>query len=429
MTGTVETENQAGKAPWWMTLLRMGPLAIFASALPGGVNYFIILFLSFSQPVEETGVFRIMISIFAIANLLALSESQKIYIRAVAQEDRAAGAALFANQAAFALVLFAACATAIFLGSTLGGIDFNYSEPILVITGLSALYMPTQCYMAYFQSKRWFFGLAVAETFKYGAALSVFLLATTNGLETTTAVYAQLATMTAVNVVYFSMFSRRFIDFDLLWRRASALLGVRPAAEARMISFAVLAPGMLEHLDKFLLGAAHGVAAVGVYALGYSTGRFLYNILKPATYVFWRGYVDTMPTPRALALVCVGFSAFGAVAAAIFLALVEFVPAMETFRESRYVTVILFLSWGIALADAVYTQSYSINKDRSARDVLTANVVGALIAMPLIIAGAFVPAAGAAMIVFALYYPVRHLAIMIMLSRLDGANKQRGSIA
>ncbi|MEO0880078.1 MAG: hypothetical protein AAFY22_10240 [Pseudomonadota bacterium] len=412
---------------WWKTLLRKGPVAIFASALPGGVNYAIILFLSFNQPPQEVGIFRILISIFAMANLFALSESQKIYIRAVAQNDRTAGAALFMNQTVFALALFLACATALFLGAAIEGGRFEYARAIIVVTAISAVYMPTQSYMAYFQSKRWFLGLAVTETLKYGSALSAFVLATTNGVNTSVAVYIQLAVMAAWNVIFFLIFARQFIDFSVLRERTMTLLGVRSASEARMISLAVVAPGVLEHLDKFVLGAAHGIAAVGVYALGYSTGRFLYNILKPATYVFWRGYVDQMPPLRTLAIVCVGFSAFGAAMAAAFFAAVKLIPAMEAFRDSQYVTVILFLSWGVALADAIYTQSYSINKDRSARDVLVANVTGALIAMPLIIAGGFVPAPGAAMIVLALYYPVRHLAIMGTLWRLDAHHRKRSA--
>ena len=411
------------KPVWWKTLARKGPLAIYASSLVGVVNYFIVLYLSFAYSAEATGTFRLIISVFMLVNLFAVYESSKVYVRSVAEGDKGAGASLLVNQLGFSAAILAVCALA-----TLVDAMFNSGallpKQLLVVAVISAVYMPTQCYMAFFQSRRWFLGLAVTETLKYGSALLAFMVSIWSGLETTHAVYAQLSAMAFWNVLLFAIFARQFINFSLIRERTLSLFRDKAAGDARVISLSVLVPGTLEHMDKLLLAATHGVAAVGVYTLGYSTGRFLYNTLKPATYVFWRGYVDTMPSPRILGMTFLGFTAFGACLALLFLALVEFVPGMGIFREARSVTIILFLSYGISLTDAIYTQAYSINKDRSSRDLLIANTLGGLISMALIVGSAFIATTWVAMIGFALHYPLRHFAVVMILWRLDAKNRR-----
>lgn len=411
------------KSQWREMLLRKGPLAIFGSALPGGANYFVILFLTFLSSDESIGVFRIIISMFALANLYAVSETSKVYIRCVAQRDKKSATSLLVNQALFSVSIFILCLTAVLVDRFLFG-GAALPDELLAVSAISALYMPTQCYMAYLQAERRFAALAATEFTKYGSSLVSFLIAYASTGETVTAVYSQLGTMCFWNVVLFLRFSVRFIDFSEVFRGIRRHVLKTPAAEARVLSLSALLPGTLEHLDKFLLGYSQGLAVLGIYTLAFTTGRFFYNIIKPATYVFWRGYVDRMPTTRVLGLIWVSFTAFGAVVSGLYYLMTEYVPAMAPFREGRTVATIIFLSWGMALVNTIYTQSYAINKDRKSTDVLVANTIGTLCAAPVIIAASFIPDAGWAMIVFASFYPISHLTISTVLWRLDKNHRQ-----
>src|SRR5690606_21263964 len=139
-------------------------------------------------------------------------------------------------------------------------------------------------------------------------------------------------------------------------------------------SIANLVPASLEHIDKLLVGWVFGLEFLGAYALAYTTGRFLYNSLKPALYIYYRRFVDRMPGWRLLRFVGAGFTLFGIVNATIFVLAIIYVPEMHRFEMGAPATVILFLSYGIGIVRAIYGQAFALNKDSDARHTLWAAV-------------------------------------------------------
>ena len=292
-----------------LNFLAKGPFAIVASSLQGAVNYFIVVYLAYGESLADVGVFRTLFSYYALLGLASMFETNKVFIRSIVADDHDATTALFANRLLFSTAAFLVIALLYGVGVATG---WNGVSPDLVlIAGLATIIYPLDSYLSLLQARGRFHLLFVTECVKYGLALGAFLLALGQGADVRTAVLAQLGAMALCHVVFFSMAVRTFIDFGQMRRRFVAMIRSAPARQARTYSFANLLPASLEHIDKLLVGWVFGLEFLGVYTLAYSTGRFLYNTLKPALYIYYRRFVDTMPGWKLLRAVAVLFTVIG----------------------------------------------------------------------------------------------------------------------
>lgn len=412
MTEAVAPSSKA----WRSTLLRQGPLAVFASSMPGAVNYAIILLLTYVSSSADVGTYRLMYSYFALAGLLAVCDSNKVYIKTIVAGDLAGSTDVFMNQCAFAIAIAGLASLAAIADASFGIGLVDDAIPWVAL--IAAVATPTQAYMSYFQARGRFVALALTEGLKYGAALLSFAAATSSGLDIVTAMYWQLGTMAAFNLALFCSTAHHFIDFRSLINSPFSLLGGNSAAgTARALSLGTVLPGALEHLDKVMLSISHGLAAVGVYTLGFSTGRFIYNAMKPALYVFYRGFVEAIPSAKTLWRIFFAFSVFGVILSLAF-AMALNIPGLDKFRDTQVVTYILFSSYGVAMVDAVFTHAYAINKNKNPKHVLIGNTLSGLLCLPLFAFAMQLPTA-LAMIAFALHYPLRHAAAVGLINSLD----------
>ena len=181
-------------------------------------------------------------------------------------------------------------------------------------------------------------------------------------------------------------------------------------------------PNSLEHIDKMLIGHFFGLHTLGLYTIGFSTGRFIYNALKPALYIYYKSFVDRLPSGRVITVVTVVFTLFGLALSGLLLALIATVPQLAKLKGTEWVSVVLFLSYGVAMADAVYTQAYAINKATKSTHVMIANGISG-VACLLLFAIALLFPAPVAMLIFAAHYGLRHMATVMILSRLKARHE------
>ncbi len=414
--GDIPRSTQAPS--WRQTLMRRGALAIGASAMPGAVNYAIVLGLTFFLSPAATGEYRLLFSYFALANLLCAYESHKIYVRATATMDRPTATAALVNQGVIGVLLLVA---AVSLQIADAAFPWDVPAALTVIALFSAVYMPSGAYLPVLQGRECFTTLFIVEALKYGSALSAFLGVLWLTGDITTAMYVQFGVMTAWNIALFATFAARLIDWRALPASPLQLLRSPPAAEARLLSVGALLPGMLEQVDKIVLAASHGLAVVGIYTLGFSTGRFIYNTLKPALYVFYRQFSIAMPAAAAMRRAFIGFTLLGVALALVLLLTAPWHP--DELKAAQPVATILFFSYGVAMCDAIYVQSYAINPTKQSSHVLIANCAGAAVCAPLFAVAPFVTAASA-MVVLALHYPIRHIATIVFLRGLELRDRQ-----
>jgi hypothetical protein len=402
---------------------RNAPLAILTSSLPGLVNYVIILFLTAHHSLEHVGEYRLLISYLGLVGLASFPETSKIQVRARALGDARASAVLFFTRCygigLVTMTLWCVHALELATGSAI------LPAGLLGVATVACLALPAELFLSHLQAERRFALLAGISAVKYLSSLAVFVTLALGGYSIQVAVMAQITTMAAFNVAFFATWLGPAVAVNAraVWSPA-ALARDRRAQEAITLSVANWLPGSLEHLDKMVIGYLFGLQALGLYTLAFSTGRFLYNSLKPAFYIYYRQFVDKLPGRRLLQRVTVAFTLLGAALLAAFLAAVYHVPAFAAFEGGEAVVGILFMSYGIAMADAVYTQSYGINRDAKARHLLVANLIISVACLVLFSMSAFVSLAWA-QILCALHYPLRHAGTLFALSRLRRRDEQR----
>ncbi len=392
--------------------LAKGPFAIIAASLQGGVNYAITLYLSFGVSMAATGEYRTLFSYYMLLALAAMPESNKVFIRSVVEEDRQATTALFINRLICGLVVFL-CIAGLWSVGKIWGVAL-VPDMLMAIAAISAIAYPFDNYIALLQARRRFRMLVLVECIKYGGAAACFVGMIMMGRGVAVAVLAQLLFMGAAMVVFYMVFARSWFLPGHVRARGPSLMRSEPARQARTLSFANFLPSSLDSLDKLAVGAVFGMHRLGIYTLAYSTGRFLYNILKPAMYVYYRKFVDAMPGWPLLMRVGGIFSALGAATSLLFLVGIETVPAMARFDDGKWTTVILFLSYGVGIVSAVYTQAFALNRESVAHHVLVGNMLGTIAAFALM-GLALLVSWPLALILLALQYPLRDgLSVLIM---------------
>lgn len=401
--------------------VRNAPFAVMSSALPGVVNYITILYLTVSSGPEAVGIFRLFMSVWALLGLISLMESSKVFVRAVSVDDLDSQNALILHRVFWSV-------GGLIVG---GGIYLLYAalmnqspNPDYLLLGLcAAIYYPSDFFVPMLQAKKRFATLFWSNAVKYGAGLGSIFLAHQMTDNFVHVVLLYLAVITAANVLFFLVFVRQSID---LGRMKALVLRMRvhPAPrESRLLSVALIIPTILDQADKFLIAAFFSVEVLGIYTLGYSTGRLLYNILKPSIFIFYRDFVKSLPSLGVIFLVVSRFTMVGLLIALTFYAAVTWIGPLAIFQDTAAVTMVVFLSYGIAMGNVVYSHAIMINAQARSEYTLYANLASGVTCAMIFLIAIQLPAA-LAMIVFATEFAVRHGTSLLTLRALTRSAKE-----
>lgn len=417
-----QTRTVSGRRSAVLNWLARGPFAIAASALQGGMNYAIVLFLSYGASLTATGEYRTYFSYYSLCALACLVETNKPFIRSIVTGDRAATTALFINRLVFAMGLF----VLVLLGWLIGRMTGHPFVPdmLLPIAALSAVGYPFDVYISNLQAERSFHKLFALECIKYGGAIALFIGMIRWDWSVGAAILAQLLFMALCHVTFFLLIARPWIRLDVMRAGLGAMLKAPASRQARTYSLANMFPASLEHIDKLLVGAVFGLEFLGVYTLAYSTGRFLYNILKPAMYVYYRRFVDEMPGWPLLRRVSLIFTLLGGCTAILFAIGIATIPALARFESGKWVTIILFCGYGLGILHAVYSQAFSLNKDSDAAHSFNAHLRATLASLVLL-GSAMISPRSVALVLLALQYPLRDGLSALLMDRYRRAGMKK----
>lgn len=394
--------------------LKNAPLAIITSSLPGFVNYAVILFLTMKFSAEDVGQYRLFLSYFALLGLFSLLESSKVQIRSQVSGDMSTSSSLFLLR----IIIMVGVTLLISALSMVGTfLDKKIIPDYLVVISICALLAyPTDLYLSYLQGERKFPNLAGVTFIKYVTCFIVFIVQMLLGHSIVIATISQIFLMALFNVgfcVYWMGGTIKQHIHKFINSPKEVFRSIQ-AKESFTLSLANVLPSSLEHIDKMLIGYLFGLEALGIYTLAFSTGRFIYNSLKPAFYIYYSHFVQYMPGRKVLLPIFLVFTVFGILLSFAFKFSLEYFLFMEKFRSGEYVVYILFLSYGIAMADAVFSQSYGINKKAISSHLLTSNISVSLICL-LLFCACFWTDSRLGMIICALHYPLRHLGTIVVL--------------
>jgi O-antigen/teichoic acid export membrane protein len=296
-------------------------------------------------------------------------------------------------------------------------VDKQFVPPVMLILAAICLFIyPLDIYRAQLQATQRFHFILGAELAKHLVALAAFLILIAQGQSLEIAIISQFSVIAIFHIIYFILFAGKHINFQNILADLRRRLALSAPKQARTYSLAAMLSASLEHIDKILVGWVFGLEFLGLYTLAFSTGRIFYNMLKPAFYIYYRRFVDTMPSRDLLVKTGIAFSVLGAICATLFLLATAHIPAMSKFEDGSAVTVILFLSYGIGIVRALYYQAFALNRASVARHALIASTQAACVSLVLLALALSMPPA-AALLMLALQYPVRDGLTVALLAR------------
>ncbi len=399
-------------------LARKGPASLGASIMPGLVTYAIIVYLTYASGATSAGEYRLVLSIFAVAALFSLSETGKVVVRAVALDDKEALTSVILGRIGFAVVLASLagiCAFAFGLPSVMAGQAVGQVHIALLALGLT--HGVFDSWLAVLQGRGAFGRSFIFAVLKYGSSLLAFTLLLLAGFSLASSALVQLGMMTLFNIICFFGLVVPRLKLPSTRAEASAMVKRTEPREGFVLSLANFLPGSMEHVDKFVVGAVFGLEALGLYTLCLSTARLLDNGLKPSLYIYYRRFASSLPTGKVLWLAGIAFTALGVVCTLIFIWLTANIPALAKFRGGEFIAAAVFLSYGVAMADSIYSQAYAIYPGTRSYHLLYANVASCVAVFACYLPFSLLPTA-VALVAFALSQGFRHAATLLMLVAL-----------
>ncbi|CCH47327.1 lipopolysaccharide biosynthesis protein [Pseudodesulfovibrio piezophilus] len=391
------------------------PMAILASSLPGLVNYAVIIILTSFYEIESVGEYRLIMSYYGLIGLFSFLESSKIVIRSYVSEEKEAVASIF-----YLRLYGMLCVTSILFLIWISQDSGNnfISKEMLMAALFGCIIYPTELYLSYLQATCKFQRLAFLTLAKYSFSVVLFLISMHYYQSVFYSMTVQLATMGLFNIGYFLKYYSKFIlSAGITAANPLVLVKHKTSKESLILSLANWLPSSLEHVDKLIIGHFFGLESLGMYTLAFSTGRFIYNGLKPAFYIYYKSYVKALPNNKLIQLATVAFTFLGIILSIGFKYLYTHNYLSSSFVKVEPVVYIMFISYGIALADTIYSQSYGLNKVTKSWHLLVSNALISIFCLILFGIAPIVPAEWA-FIICASHYPIRHLGTISILSWL-----------
>ncbi len=384
-------------------VFKSAPYSMMGNALPGIVNYVVILYLFAFNTAEDAGVFRIMTAVLGMFGVLSLFEMGTVYVQKVVARDTLAMIALFTARVVITLagtLVFVLIHFAVFR-------DPSAISYFGLLGVFAALKFPGNLFVSVNQALKRFRTSFWINLAAYGGGFAAFVLAirTTGDIEFATYIFVGLSSL--VGFVAFFWVIREF-GFVANFGTAIRQFRLHDLRDAVMASLSQLVPHSLLHVDKLILAQITGPAFVGLYSLGFSTGRLILNLIKPGYYIFFSRFVEKLPTVRSLMLVI----AFGTmsglgIAAALYVAVFPLKLTPMPW-EAFGVAMVILPSYGLALANSIYTHAVILNRHADTMHVLKANIWAALAVAGLF---ALLPQVSPVMAIMiaAGWFPLRHL--------------------
>ena len=386
------------------------PWSVASNALPGFANYAMILFLAAYVGAEAVGEMRLVLSYFALFALPTLTESPKLLVRAAVEEDAALMARLVLSRFLTGLaggLLVVALVVPLFTGE-------GPSATLALIAVLASVHFTGDAYISINQAHGRFRRNFLLNLAKNGGSLVLFFTLVLSGGGIETAVLAYLAAITAFNAITSLLALRAEGVLRELPSAPAALWRDRTVNEARYLSLGAAVPYSLEHIDKLILGHLFSLELLGIYTIGVSTGRLVYNVVKPSIFVFYREFAKRIPTRRRIIQLLWSGTGFGLVLWTMLWLLTKVASIDGEFAQSVWIALVIFASYGIAIANTVYAQAITVNADATSRHVFAGNLIAgaaclALFGVAVLIGGT------AGLYVFAMFFPLRHLTGLLYL--------------
>ncbi|MDP2620794.1 MAG: oligosaccharide flippase family protein [Hyphomicrobiales bacterium] len=280
------------------------PWTLIASLSSGLSNYIIILVLSGAFGLAAGGQFRLFLSIMGVLSIFTLTDTGKIVVKYLVLGDAGVVRPLLFNRMRWALA-------GIVAGAVWAAIFYDRGNelwlPVLAGALLLPLTYPTDMYAQINQARKQFSLNALYSVTKYGTLVVLALVATRVGMSVAVFLIAYSIAIASYHIFYLTRHPETFEQAN-----PNARTYIR---EGIQLSGSGLFPLLMESADKFLISYFFGLEALGLYAIGVSTGRLFLHLVKPTLAIYFPILVTRRPDARLLLVSLIVLTGIGIVAA------------------------------------------------------------------------------------------------------------------
>lgn len=261
--------------------LSSAPWTLVSSLAAGFVTYIIMVIFSQTYGLAAVGEFRLIISIVAMMSLTTLLDSGKLLVKLLVQDQQGIVRPLLINRMRWSSL-------GVIGGLITAAIFYRQGNALAPAIAAIALFLPilhpTNLYVQINQARRKFRLNAFINISQYGFIAAM------------AAVWAMFECDIIIFFVLFflttALCNSWFMSQAPECYEQSASNGDKISRDARNLSGSGLLQVVLEHTDKFLISYFLGLEALGLYAIGVSTGRLLLHFVKPLLIIYLPDLVE-----------------------------------------------------------------------------------------------------------------------------------------
>jgi hypothetical protein len=276
------------------------PWAFIASLSHGLSNYLIMLLLGHYYGLAASGQFRLLTAIVGTLSIFTLVDSGKVVVKYLIMGRTGVVRPILMQRIRWGLL---GAVGGVITSAVLYQRGDDLWLPLLVAALLLPLTMSADLYGQINQARSQFRLNALYSVIKYGSLVLIVPLGAVLQLSVQFALVAYSVMRTAFTVLF------------LAFHPESYEKETAEAKDYRRQSLQLSGSGMfailLEHADKFLISYFFGMEALGLYAIGVSTGRLLLNVVKPTMTVFFNHFVHHRPSVGMLVVSFLLFTGVG----------------------------------------------------------------------------------------------------------------------
>lgn len=395
--GTMRARTQALSRLVRYTLFN-APWTLIASLSKGLSNYIIILVLSGTFGLAAGGQFRLFLSIMGVLSIFTLTDTGKIVVKYLVLGNSGVVRPLLFNRMRWALA-------GIVAGAVWAAIFYDRGNelwlPVLAGALLLPLTYPTDMYAQINQARKQFSLNALYSGTKYTTLVMLALLAAGFKISVSLFLIAYSIAIACFHMFYLTRHPETFEPAN-----PNARTFIRDGIK---LSGSGLFPLLMESADKFLISYFFGLEALGLYAIGVSTGRLFLHFVKPTLAIYFPILVTHRPDTRLLLASLVILSGIG-IAAALLMDLYFTHVLAAKYMDAYPLAAIVVVGLGVYAIGIIIQYSSIYYKDSTIVIPATVNITTAV----LIVSYLFIAVTQGgeyALLLCAASYPLRDIII------------------
>jgi len=389
------------------------------SSLSHGVsNYIIIILLAKFYGLAAGGQFRLLLSIVSLLSIFTLLDSGKVVIRHLVMQRPGVVRPLLVARV---LGAFAGLGIGVVAATVFHWKGDELWLPVLMASLLLPVTYPPDLYAQVNQAKKQFRLNALYNVARYSTLTLLVLVLALRWFD-----------VMSIFAIYFIVFAAFNIFYLVLCQEAyepSNPDGKVFVKETVQLSGSGVFPIILENADKIMISYFLGLEALGLYAIGVSTGKILLNLIKPALTIYFPLLVNRRVDASILLRLFVALSAIGLTTAVLMKYYFAHVLGAE-YLNAYPVAAVIVGGLGLYFVGVISYYSSVYHKDStiiipSLTNIISSLVVASYLLVAILWGGEHV------LLLCAASYPLRELikmSIIAILSRKVEPNAKPGVV-